>query len=296
MIQRKPLPYYLFFIAFLIAGITAIPTFIKLITTASHSLTLILAALRIIGCFTFAILMVNFKSQQWVYRLTALLLIFSSELILTLLNISDFFQINLFYAICDKWLYFKTAFITGIVLVYMYYNDFTHHIYGVCLPDEPMKNPLLEKAYNLANEKKYVESLKLCKELLKKEPNNIDVQYLKGTIFEQQDKNEEAIKIFTNILKTNSKYYMALLHRGYCYAELSDKEKAISDLTRCIKLEKRFPFAYFNRGNIYLNSEEPDKTIPDFKKFLELSDDSDPNYSFAKEELEKLLNERSSKD
>ena len=129
--------------------------------------------------------------------------------------------------------------------------------------------------YSDRNDKLAVEYLNNA---LRIEPDNVEVLYLLGLFFQENENTEKAIEIYDRILKIDENNKFAHYNKAYIeLVYLKEFKKAIEDFTKAIKSDPTYSDAYFNRGYCYELINDFENSIKDYQKTLLLT----PNYEKA---------------
>lgn len=136
----------------------------------------------------------------------------------------------------------------------------------------------------LSREKRYVEAVDICKELIKLEPNNLYTRTKLGKCYEMMEKTDKAIECYRMILVTDKDYAPAIQRLMYIYSYLSNQEndlkkckKGIEYATRLIEVTGSAE-GYVERGNLYIDLYELEDAVNDCKKAIEL--DAEAYYAY----------------
>ncbi len=152
------------------------------------------------------------------------------------------------------------------------------------LKDHPQNLTMLHLKVDVLNrEKQYEEALKVCRNLLHLEPNNLYTRTKLGGCYERLENQSAAIECYQEILKENPNYIPALRRMMYIYSYLSNKEddrekckKGIYYASRLIDVTESAE-GYIERGNLYIDLYELELAVEDCKKAIEL----DPEAYYA---------------
>ncbi|MBF0284978.1 MAG: tetratricopeptide repeat protein [Magnetococcales bacterium] len=89
-------------------------------------------------------------------------------------------------------------------------------------------------AYMLA--KRYEESLADCREVMRSDPDNPHLYYLRGAVCRRTDRLEEAIANLDQALDIRPEFGIARLERALCFLALGRHEEAERDLRATLRL------------------------------------------------------------
>lgn len=153
------------------------------------------------------------------------------------------------------------------------------------LEEHPNNPTMLHlKADVLNRENRLDEALKVCKYLVRMEPDNLYTHLKLGNCYERLREVDQAIDCYNQIINRNPEFGPALRRLMYIYSFLSNRE---NDLLKCkqgIHYATRFIEAtgaaegYVERGNLYIDLYELEKAVADCKKAIEL--DSEAYYAY----------------
>ncbi|MBI9038630.1 MAG: tetratricopeptide repeat protein [Bacteroidales bacterium] len=125
------------------------------------------------------------------------------------------------------------------------------------------------------NDKLAVEYLNNALEI---EPDNVEVLYLLGLFFQENEETEKAIEIYDRILKIDENNKYANYNKAYIkLVYLEEFENAIDDFSKAIETDPAYSDAYYNRGYCYELLNDFENSVKDYQKTLSLR----PNHEKA---------------
>lgn len=107
--------------------------------------------------------------------------------------------------------------------------------------------------------------------VLAAEADNEGALWLKGTMKEMEEKQEEAEQIYLHLIELNPFYEQAYLSLGKLYINRKSLEKAVALFDEAIEVNPNFAAAYHERGRAKLLLGDKDGATEDMKKGLELN-------------------------
>ncbi|WP_373036487.1 tetratricopeptide repeat protein [Sulfurimonas sp.] len=146
---------------------------------------------------------------------------------------------------------------------------------------------LVEKADESFEEKDFQKALALLIEADAKDPQNSDILFKIGYILQQTNDNEEALKYYKQALEIDKDN--EFLHNSIASAYRANGEyiSAKMHLSASLDIDDSNSVTYYNYGNLLVDMKHLEEAKAMYAKALELN----PDFSQAKEELEKLKNE-----
>ncbi len=135
------------------------------------------------------------------------------------------------------------------------------------------------KADVLIREKKTA-AIDTCHEILKLDPDNLQIKVRLGNCYEMMEDFEKAIMCYEDVLKRDSDFVSAIRRMMYLYSYLSNQNNdlelcalAIEYATRYIEITESAD-GYLERGNLYIDLYELEKSIADCKKAIDLDENA----------------------
>src|SRR6516162_9133601 len=93
------------------------------------------------------------------------------------------------------------------------------------------------------------EAEQMCRQILKDQPNHVDVLHLLGIIHYQRGNHAEAVRHIDAALAINPMVASAYNNRGKVLGELTRFDEALTSYDRAIALKPDYADAFNNRGN-----------------------------------------------
>ena len=122
------------------------------------------------------------------------------------------------------------------------------------------------------------------KELIKKYPENTNLQNILGISLQVQNKLSESFKIFNEIIKSKPDFYLAYYNLGNLYKQTLNLKAAKDSYEKCIKINSNYLEAYIGLGRILLDL----MNLAESKKIFE----SSFSISFTLESIESLASSK----
>lgn len=143
---------------------------------------------------------------------------------------------------------------------------------------------LVEKADESFEEKDFQKALALLIEADAKDPQNSEILFKIGYILQQTNDNEEALKYYKQALEIDKDN--EFLHNSIASVYRANGEyiSAKMHLSASLDIDDSNPVTYYNYGNLLVDMKHLEEAKAMYEKALELN----PDFSQAKEELEKL--------
>lgn len=113
---------------------------------------------------------------------------------------------------------------------------------------------------------------------LKVEPNNVELHYNLGTMFQEMDKLEEAEQEYKAAISIDSTHIPSLNNLGYLYLDdsLARYDEAVQLFTRVLQINPKFVYALCNRGVAYEYLGNYTAARKDYEETLKLSTNFEP--------------------
>jgi tetratricopeptide (TPR) repeat protein len=116
-------------------------------------------------------------------------------------------------------------------------------------------------------------------DVLKSEPNAVDVYYYIGESYRMQDDYRNARDAYQEAINRDSAFAPAFLGRAWANLGLDPNAEIITDLNEAINLDPNYAEAYIARG-AFLVESDPSTAKKDFETALEITPDSALVYLF----------------
>ena len=123
--------------------------------------------------------------------------------------------------------------------------------------------------------KNYTEALKVVKELLKFNPNGVDLQKKEASLLRLTGSSQNAIEVLNSLIKRGKIDVEIYYNLALCYINTEDLESAKDAFRKCIALEPHNPFVRKDLGLLYLKMN-----MADLKQAVEL-EENEPEIVFA---------------
>ncbi|MFT7003104.1 MAG: tetratricopeptide (TPR) repeat protein [Sulfurimonas sp.] len=143
---------------------------------------------------------------------------------------------------------------------------------------------LVEKADEAFEEKDFQRALALLSEADAKEPNNSDILFKIAYILQQTNDNDEAIKYYKKALELDKNNEFIHNSMASIYRANGEFTSAKMHLHASIEIDDSNPITYYNFGNLLVDMQHAEEAKEMYQKALDIN----PDFSEAKEELEKL--------
>lgn len=113
---------------------------------------------------------------------------------------------------------------------------------------------------------------------LKVDPNNVELHYNLGKMFQDMDKLEEAEQEYKTAISIDSTHIPSLNNLGYLYLDDNVKkyEEAVELFTRVLQINPQFVYAVCNRGVAYEYMGNYVAARKDYEEALKLSTNFEP--------------------
>lgn len=142
--------------------------------------------------------------------------------------------------------------------------------------EEEDQETLLSDAGLLLRQGKQSELIELTNKILKKWPDCVEAQSMRGMAYLALEKIPEAITDLTAAIdskKMRSRQVLMYLSRGVAYSHQDKYAEAIADLNSAILIDAKNQQLWLTRGSLYQRNKNFDKAIEDLTKGMQL----DPN-------------------
>ena len=120
-------------------------------------------------------------------------------------------------------------------------------------------------------------------------PKSPEVMYMAGYFYQKTGKIKQAQEAYLKLLESDPNNENALYNLGsIAYNEQKEPETAKNYFSRAIEADPKYAEAYLARGICFEKLNRPSEAEADYKMALEFK----PNFDFAVENLNKLLNKQ----
>lgn len=126
---------------------------------------------------------------------------------------------------------------------------------------------LQETRYYLGSEN-FFQALDIVDNLLEKYPDNHEMHYLRGLIYQKIDNPSNAIKEFSRAISINKRRPDYFLHRAQAYMDVGKISNAMNDYEKVLKIDPSAFSVYLKRANAYLIEGESEKALKDIQSYL----------------------------
>ncbi len=109
----------------------------------------------------------------------------------------------------------------------------------------------LDETKRLYKEGQYSQALESLNSYLSDTPNDSDALFLKGLVYNEQNRTEDAIKVFTALIEDHPELPEPYNNLAVLYANKGEYEKAKLALEMALKTHPSYATAYENLGDIY---------------------------------------------
>jgi len=111
----------------------------------------------------------------------------------------------------------------------------------------------------------------VCKKILKIQPNNADVYFDLGNIFQEKGQLDEAITYYQKAIELNPNFAGTHFNLGDVFQEKGQLDEAVIYYQKTIELAPNFAGTYNNLGNIFQEKGQLDEAITYYQKAIELN-------------------------
>ena len=146
-------------------------------------------------------------------------------------------------------------------------------------PPEDDQDTMLSDASLLLRQGKQTEVIDLTTKILKKWPEAIEAQSMRGLAHLALEHDAEAIADLTSVIDSNklrTRQSLMYLSRGIAFSHQDKYREAIADLTNAITIDPKNQQLWLTRGSLYQRNKNPGRAIEDFTKGMQL-DPAGPN-------------------
>ncbi|MFX1273576.1 MAG: tetratricopeptide repeat protein [Promethearchaeota archaeon] len=157
---------------------------------------------------------------------------------------------------------------------------------------------LLKNAKALKKEEKFEEAIKICEDLMIKEPENkkvrefyIELLFEYGYYLNDQyiEGYEKAVEIFDKILEKEPLNHKAIYNKGIAFFYMEKMENALTYFSKAIELKPDYKYPYYNIGLVHETIGDLYEALKYYRKALEI----DPDFLYAlhaKADVKKQIN------
>ncbi len=116
-------------------------------------------------------------------------------------------------------------------------------------------------------------------EVLKTEPNAVDVYYYIGETYRNEGNYQKALDNYQKAININSRFAPAFLGRAKARLDIDPGADVLNDLNSAISLDPFYAEAYLERG-AFLSTRNPDAALTDLKTALEIAPETPTAYLY----------------
>jgi tetratricopeptide (TPR) repeat protein len=149
-------------------------------------------------------------------------------------------------------------------------------------------NKAIQLAYKYFQAGDLIQTERVCREILKKQPNNIDILYFLGVVCYQLKKYDSAIQYIGKFLQFNPTNADAYYNLAQAFQKKREPDDAITYYHKALKYNPYFIDAYLNLGNLLQETGQLDEAIKNYQKVIEIN----PNFAGAYYNLGVVLQEK----
>ncbi len=139
--------------------------------------------------------------------------------------------------------------------------------------DNYIMEDIIKKAVELHRDGKLDEAENLYKNILTNEPDNINILYNLGLIYNVKNDYVNEIKVLEKAVQISNYDYEIYFMLGLAYKNILEFEKAEKAYAEAIKINPSESKTYYNLAIVYLSLNQPQKAIENFKKCIEINPD-----------------------
>jgi tetratricopeptide (TPR) repeat protein len=112
----------------------------------------------------------------------------------------------------------------------------------------------------------------MLKEIIAKDPGNVDAWIKLGNISMDSQRFQEAIHAYSEALKIDPGNVNVRVDMGTCYRNLGDPNKALEEYRKALQYNPNHPFAHKNLGIVLaFDLHRKEEAIKEFQTYLKLS-------------------------
>jgi tetratricopeptide (TPR) repeat protein len=152
-----------------------------------------------------------------------------------------------------------TIVIAGFELCILHFPEITMNI-----------NLAIKSAFEHYNAGKLDDAERLCRKILKRQPNNADILNLFGLILSQRKEYDSAMQYLEKSLSINPLNASAQNNLGFCLARLGRRDDALGFFEKALELNPYLYDALMNKGEVCYSRGLFDEAIKYFQKALQL--------------------------
>jgi len=147
---------------------------------------------------------------------------------------------------------------------------------------------LMEKADEAMEKGDLQKALAIYSEANIKEPKNPETLFKMGYTLAQQNRDDEALEYYKEALELDPDNTYIHQAMASLYRKMGEFASARNHLNKSLEIDDKNPITYYNYGNLLVDMQHFDEAQEMYKKTIEL----DPDFTEAKEELQKLQEEK----
>jgi len=117
------------------------------------------------------------------------------------------------------------------------------------------------------------EAEKLCREVLKKKPDDVNGLVLLASIASKMEQKEDAIVLLERAVELKPKFARAWADLAESFSEIEDYGKALDAVQRVIQLQPDLPFGFMIRGSILGKMHDHEGAIKSYGDALKIEPD-----------------------
>jgi tetratricopeptide (TPR) repeat protein len=134
---------------------------------------------------------------------------------------------------------------------------------------DPERRELLD-AMKLQREKKYNKAEVIYRDILRRDPTNVNATRLLGVTALENGQHRLATKLLRNAIKLRPEFFGARLDLARAYIEKDDLNEGKETLDEAIRLEPRLPYPRMLLGNLLSKAGHYEKAVEAFEEALAL--------------------------
>ena len=143
---------------------------------------------------------------------------------------------------------------------------------------------LVQKADDAFKKGDSKKALALLSEANTKESQNSEILFKIGYVLQQQNDNDEALKYYKEALEIDNNNEFIHNSLASIYRQNGEFISAKMHLNASLEIDDKNFVTYYNYGNLLVDMQKNDEAISMYEKALDIN----PNFSEAREEIEKL--------
>jgi protein O-GlcNAc transferase len=149
-------------------------------------------------------------------------------------------------------------------------------------------NKAIQSAFGYYQKGDFKEAESRYKNILKKQPQQVDALHFLGIIYYQLGNYDLAIDYIKRELQANPKDADAYNNLGLALQGKRKLDEAVDCFQKALQLDPALSNTYYNLGNVLKEKGEPDEAVACFQKALKL----DPNFAYAYNNLGVIFKEK----